>query len=400
MAYKRKRSTTRAPSRYRRRRSYRYRRTGLSRPARSYRRKKTMSRRRKKVPISKFVLAQLDPFSDKVAGVKIPDSNTQPSATVVVEDEFALATGLGETANCQAFRPFCSGMNVLSTWASPTSWTWTSGFGNASNSSKINSITNNHRLVRTCAYGIRISCALAPNNVTGYVHICLAPMSDFGATTWSLPNNVSEMQNSPFYKRYPLAVLTNKPLKVVSKIIDENAYRYYGPSALEDGPVPNTQLGSMYLQHSGWSPIVVAVTGVSAQTTAVSVESILHLETIPLVSSAVSTSPAAASSGSQMDLASSVSSGSAAGHLEGTNKPTGAPQGGYADWIMDYANQLYEHGQRAIDYVADGELARNFSALDNATRDRVRQQLLERGIELAAGYLGLGQKANRPLLTG
>ena len=109
MAYKRKTgSRSRAPSRYRRRRSYRYRRSGLSRPARTYRRKRTMSRRRKKVPISKFVLAQLDPFSDKVAGVKIPDSNTQPSATVIVEDEYALTTGATYGTAVNAYRSLLS----------------------------------------------------------------------------------------------------------------------------------------------------------------------------------------------------------------------------------------------------------------------------------------------------
>ena len=392
MAYKRKTgSRSRAPSRYRRRRSYRYRRTGVSRPARSYRRKRTMSRRRKKVPISKFVLAQLDPFSDKVAGVKIPDSNTQPSATVIVEDEYALTTGATYGTAVNAYRPFVSSQQVVpATIDSATGWTWAVGYGGANNSSKYNSITSNHRLIRPCAYGIRITCALAPNNVTGYVHVCLAPMSDYNNATWTMPTTIAEMQNSPFYKRYPLAVLTQKPLKVVSKIIDENGFRYIAANSTSD-----TNSAVMSLHHSGWTPIIVAVSGVSVNTTAVSVESILHLETIPFANSAVSTSAAAPSNGAQMDLASSVSSGSNAAHLEGTTPP----QGGYMEWLSDAANSAVQSGRSVIDYVADSEFARQWTAMDNAARDRARQFLLERGLELAMGYLGVGG-ANRPLLTG
>lgn len=392
MAYKRKTgSRSRAPSRYRRRRSYRYRRTGASRPARSYRRKRTMSRRRKKVPISKFVLAQLDPFSDKVAGVKIPDANTQPSATAIVEDEYALTTGATYGTAVNAYRPFVLGQQVApATINSATGWSWAGSYGGTNNSSKYLSITSNHRLIRTCAYGVRITCALAPNNVTGYVHVCLAPMSDFSNTTWTLPTSISEMQNSPFYKRYPLAVLTQKPLKVVAKIIDENGFRYIASNAS-----PDAQATAMTLQHSGWTAICVAVSGVSVNTTAVSVESLLHLETIPFADSAVSTSPAAPSNGSQMDLASSVSSGSNAASLEGTT----SPQGGYTEWLSDAANSAIQSGRSVIDWVADSELARQWTALDNAARDRARQALLERGLELAMGYLG-GGGANRPLLTG
>lgn len=390
MAYKRKRSTTRAPSRYRRRRSYRYRRTGVSRPARSYRRKKTMSRRRKKVPISKFVLAQLDPFSDKVAGVKIPDANTQPSATVIVEDEWALTTGATYGTSVYAFRPFVKG-NVVApaTINSAVSWTWDVTYLGATDSSKIGSVQTNHRLVRPCAHGVRLTCALSPNNVTGYVHVCLAPMSDYNNSTWTFPNSVSDMQNSPFYKRYPLAILTQKPLKVVSKIIDENGFRYHAPASLQDDVAAR-----MNLHHSGWANIVVAVTGVALNTTAVSVESILHLETIPSLSSAIGTSPAAASSGTQMDLASSISSGSTASHLEGTTSPTG----GYMEWLTDAANSAIQSGRNAIDFVAESEFGRRWTAMDNAARDRARQYLLERGLELALGVVGGG--ANRPLLTG
>ena len=344
MAYKRKTgSRSRAPSRYRRRRSYRYRRSGLSRPAGSYRRKRTMSRRRKKVPISKFVLAQLDPFSDKVAGVKIPDSNTQPSATAIVEDEWALTTGATYGTQVVALRPFVANTAVAPvSVTSASAWTWDTGYGGTSNSSKMASVQSNNVLVRPCAFGVRISCALAPNNVTGYVHICLAPQNDLGNNTWSFPATISAMQNSPFYKRYPLAVLTQRPLKVVAKILDENAYRYISPT----GTLDQSPSNSMALHHSGWAPIVVAVTGVALSTTAVSIESILHLETIPSTSSPTGVSPAANDSSLQREMATNVANSTPAGRLEGGSgsggylnlsvpRPVSEFLGGYRDWETD-----------------------------------------------------------------
>lgn len=404
MAYKRSRGRSRAPSRYRRRRSYRYRRTNTTRPARSYRRRRVATRRtRKKMPVSKFVLAQLDPFSDKVAGVKIPDSNTQPSATAIVEDEWALTTGATYGTQVLALRPFVANTAVAPvSVTSATAWTWDASFGGTSNSSKMASVQSNNVLVRPCAFGARISCALAPNNVTGYVHICLAPQNDLGNNTWSLPATISAMQNSPFYKRYPLAVLTQRPLKVVAKILDENAYRYISPT----GTLDQSPSNSMALHHSGWAPIVVAVTGVALSTTAVSIESILHLETIPNTSSPTGVSPAANDSSVQREMATNVANGTPAGRLEGSGKSSedvfmsSAGSGsGQLSVLGEGIRSVYSTAGDLMDRWYETEIYQQYHSAEESARAQARQYLQDNGLQMLLNYFG-ANRGNVPLLTG
>lgn len=175
--------------------------------------------------ISKFTLAQLDPFSEKVYGVKIPDVNTQPSSTVVVEDETALATGALETLAVSMYRPTVSRYEAKGIFATATSWTWAAAYGNANDSSRLSAIVANNTAIRICAHGVRLTSALAPTSVTGFVHIAVVTENEFGNTTWSVPTTIAQMQTAQWYKRIPLAVLTQKPYKVVNKILDHNAFR-------------------------------------------------------------------------------------------------------------------------------------------------------------------------------
>jgi len=406
MAYKRTRARTRAPSRYRRRRSYRYRRTNTSRPARSYRRRRmTRSRPRKKVPVSKFVLAQLDPFSDKVAGVKIPDANTQPSATAIVEDEWPVTSGVTYGTQVVALRPFVKKMAVApATINSASSWSWDVSYGGATDSSKAGTITSNNILVRPCAFGVRASCALSPNNVTGYIHICLAPQNDYGKTTWSYPLSISDMQNSPFYKRYPLAVLTQRPLKVVAKILDENAFRYSSALAPDEANATD-----MSLHHSGWAAVLIAVTGVStaSATTSVSLESILHLETIPSTASAIGTSPAANDSSVQREMATNVANGTPAGRLEGSGKSSedvnmssaGSGSGSYGFSLGEAVKSMYLTAGDLQDRWYATELYQQYHLAEESARAQARQYLSDNGLNLLLQYFG-ANRGNVPLLTG
>lgn len=398
MAYKRTRARSRAPSRYRRRRSYRYRRTNTSPPYRRYRRKTTTRRRsKKKMPVSKFVLAQLDPFSDKVAGVKIPDANTQPSATVVCEDEWALTVGATGTNVC-GLRVMPKGTRIAtSTVVDATTWTWPINYGGTTNSSKYTTIEANHNLIRPCAYGIRISCAMSPNNVTGYVHVCLVANASV-STTWPFPTTIAEMQNSPFYKRYPLATLTSRPLKVVGKIIDENAFRYVDPAFTSEEIVNNAG----FIQQNGWTPILVAVTGVSSGVTAVSIEQIVHYETIPSVSSAIGTSPAAANNGQQLELGTNVSSGSSAANLEGTGDVTmsTAGSGSGTGWsLYEGIRTVYDAGGNLLENWYNTDIYQQYHNAEESARSDVRQYLTDHGLEMLLQYFG-ANRGNAPLLTG
>lgn len=299
------------------RKTYRRRRTPARRTSRrSYRRRaptrRRRSMRRKPMAISKFTLAQLDPFSEKVAGVKIPDVNTQPSATVVAEDEWAITTGGTYGTQAAVFRPTLNSNIVNGTTSSSTVWSWTAGYAGASQSSKYLGIYNNNSLIRICAHGIRLTSALAPTSVTGYVHIAIVVHSNFSASTWDYPISIEQMQTSQWYKRIPLAVLTQKPYKVVNKILDSNGFRYFDPQSDLISSATDVEL-----QSAGWADIMVAVSGVPLNTNAISVESIVHYETIPSNGSALTTSPAAPASSASVEQATNVANATPAVHEEG-----------------------------------------------------------------------------------
>lgn len=340
MAYRRKTTRRKAPAR---RRSYR-RRSSYRRRAPARRRRVT---KKKRMPISKFTLAQLDPFSEKVAGVKIPDVNTQPSSTVVVEDEFSISTGGTYGSSAIMLRPTLVSTSVSSTPISQTAWSWSAGFGGGSNSSKATTVQANNTVVRVCAHGVRLTSALAPTSVTGFVHIAIVTETDFSNTTWSTPQTIADMQTSQWYKRIPLAVLTQKPYKVVNKILDPNAFRYFDPrSDLA------AQATDMTLHTSGWANILIAVTGVAINTTAISCESILHYETLPSAGSAQTVTPAASASSAAVEQATNVANSTPAVHEEGMFQNVLA---GAAEALGEYGNNVYSatlEGARNAGYNA------------------------------------------------
>lgn len=315
---------------------------------RSTRRRPT-TRRRKTVPISKFTLAQLDPFSEKVAGVKIPDVNTQPSSTVVVEDEIALSVDAIYGSGVRMVRPTLQALYVApSTISSPTTWSWSSGYGGTGNSSKRDTISNNNTAIRVCSHGLRITSALAPTSVTGFVHIAVVTESEFGKTTWSTPTSIADMQTSQWYKRIPLAVLTQKPFKIVNKILDHNAFRYFAPlSDLADTAT------DMTLHTSGWANILIAVTGAPISATVLSIENIVHLETLPSPGSAQTVTPAAAASSAAVEQATNVANSSPAVHEEGN------------DFMNEAVNALQGYGQTLYEASVEGARAAGYNAIQS-----------------------------------
>lgn len=338
MAYTRKVVRRRKKTPYKRR-SYTRRRAPT--------RRRRVTRRRKSMPISKFTLAQLDPFAEKVAGVKIPDVNTQPSSTVVVEDEFNV--NMGPTYTCMAvmLRPTLSNAFVAGNPNSPQSWTWTALYGGGSDSSKLATIVGNNTAIRVCSHGVRLTCSQAPTSVTGFVHIAIVTESEYNKTSWSTPQLISQMQTSQWYKRIPLAILTQKPFKVVNKILDHNGFRYFDPAS--DLASTATDLT---LHTSGWANIMIACTGVPINTTPVSIESILHLETLPSPGSAQTVTPAANASSAAVEQATNVANSTPAVHEEGMFNDLFSEAYNAA---AGFGNQLYDasiHGAREAGYQA------------------------------------------------
>ena len=255
--------------RYPRRRSVRKRRMTFRTRARRP--------RRRVHHLSKFVLANIDPFNVDCVGAKIPDSNTFPSHGFRVDDSL---TGVAADANglrAYAFLPTLKNQFVSHTAASASTWTWSAAYGGGTDSTRLSAIDSGYELFRPVAHGVKISCPGAPTAVTGNVHVAIVAVSEWGATTWAFPTSISMMSNGMFYRKYPLAQFTQQSLSIVNKFLDVTSSRYIDPSSDGIGPTTNDN----NLQTNGWAAIVIVVEGAGAGNTVLEVENVLHIEAIP-----------------------------------------------------------------------------------------------------------------------
>lgn len=242
--------------------------------------------------LTKFELAQINPFDKRALGVKIPDSNTQPSDTFIAEDRFTVTSAATDLAKAIAFAPLLSQTSFASTDSTSVAWTWGTYAASATASNYWTDATSNFVGVRPCGHGVKLSSPLAPTTATGFVHICLYPMSTANVTTPELPLNLSQMTSLPSYRRFTIASLTQKSVTIVNKFIDVTAQRYYDTDVLFSSSGNTTSLLSFQL---GWCVIVVATEGAPLNTVSISAEQIVHYEALPKFSSTLtmSSSPAA-----------------------------------------------------------------------------------------------------------
>lgn len=237
------------------------------------------ARKRAYVRLPKFVLAQTNPFNREVYGVRVPDDNTAPSSSFYSYDDQALlpVTTTGNAIGAY-FYPNASYLGVTASTAtsSTVGWpaTWTGMIANP----KATAISNTYELVRPVAHAIKLSCSLAPTSVTGFVHVALFAISTYQASGWNseLPNNVSQMQDLPGYKRFTLAQLTQNPIVVTNRFLDTTAFRYTDPTS---GEVASTNPGEFHAPGS-WMGILVICEGHGQVITSspLQVETICHFE--------------------------------------------------------------------------------------------------------------------------
>jgi len=329
-------------SRNRRRRPYRrYQRASytpvLRQPAPVRRRRTTTTRRSttraskcsctsELTPGDRYVYAQIDPFDPRSRGAKIPDSATMPSVPVTTSQLYALNLATGTDVKCWAFYPSMTS-SIVDTTGGPSSWTWTPSFGGASAWSKRNDFASSFEMARPVAHGIRLSSLQPPTTATGFVHIAIAVEAYNGVSTWPFPTTIAGLSDYPIYHRITLASLTQSPVTIINKFIDEVSFRY---SASDTNVAANA--GVMEFQTPlGWAAILIAVEGVNS-TNPLSCEMILHQEALPKSTGVLGGSPAAASSPSTLAAAASVSSHQEAVHTE-------AGQQSYIERGLEFARQ-------------------------------------------------------------
>jgi len=320
MAYRRRssRSYARAPRRYRpsSRRTSRSTVTVRAVAARPSTSKGTriptglqsVSKTIRKIP---FLMAQIDPFLPVVRGVKVPDANTMESSTVQIQDETTLNT-VSTQVNGWIFNPSVTSYVVPGT-SGAGSWTWPAAFAGGLDVATLASFQAQNTGTRVVAHGIRLSSLLAPTTVTGFVHVAVYAPATFGAPTWPFPTTIAAMRDLPHYRKVTLASLTQSPLTIVNKFLDQTAFRYISTDETFGG-WNNTGRSAFQITHS-WASIIVAIEG-APTASALGVEVIQHHETLTRAGQSNGSSPAAPPQPSVMNSAANIAADTQATHFE------------------------------------------------------------------------------------
>lgn len=256
-------------------------------------RRKTTTRKSRKCecPVSpqldsgqKWLLAQVDPFEPKVAGAKIPDANSVPSIGYPMNELSAPASTLVGEVQCVALLPAVTN-SIITATSGAGAWTWAINWGGATNWTERASVVQGIELTRPVAHGVRVSCPNAPTTTTGFLHIAVAFESFNNVSTWPWPTTVAGLSAYQFYKRVTLASLTQSPITVINKFIDDSAFRYTtSDRADHPGAAATPDLQFQFQTPYSWGAILIAFEG-AATTTPISIESVLHQEGIPKNSS-------------------------------------------------------------------------------------------------------------------
>lgn len=333
-------------------------------------------------PSAKFAMSQLDPFDLAVTGAKIPDSNTIPSISNTDVDIIPLTSLSNGSITAWAFRPqytwavlntsYLPGPPAVITWGATLS-------AQAQNRTKRERYVAQCELTRPVAHAIRISSPVAPTAATGFVHLGLATESIFGQSTWAYPTTVSQMAGLQFYKRVTLASLTQSPLTVINKWIDETGFRYSAPQADQKSGV-----AAEFQTDYGWAAIIVMAEGVGIDVNFLSVEHMLISEAIPQRDAVFIGSTAAPNSPGTMAAVSQMATTQEPFHTE-------AEQESYiARGVNAVAQGAAAAGQQVFSTVAAPLLQRFGSSVVNAGANALYYAATGRG-----GIVGVNSNPNR-----
>lgn len=238
--------------------------------------------------LSRFVRAQIDPFTDAVNGCKIPDCNTYPSTPLRVEDVYPATSSDANGVIVYGVLPLLKNTFVNGTSASASTWTWSAAYGGGVDSKKAAAIDTQFELYRPVAHGLKINCSGAPTTVTGNVHVAVYAFSDFGATTWTMPTSIDMLTGCLYYNKWSLATLTQQSVTIVNKFLDCTSTKYIDPASTCVGNATNIQF-----QNIGWACILVVVEGAPANTKLLNLENVIHIEALTKADGIATSTPAA-----------------------------------------------------------------------------------------------------------
>ena len=305
------------------------------------------------------------------------------SDTALCTDEYSFTITTGTNVKCVAFNPALTSTVVPSTEGAGA-WTWAAAFAGGVDVAQLANITAASTAYRTVSHGIRISSTLAPTTATGFVHIAVYAPSTYGASTWPYPTTLSQMRDLPFYRKVTLASLTQSPLTVVNKFLDQTAFRYSATDELAAG-FNNTGRGQFQIAHS-WSTIFVAVEGAPSASNALGIEMILHTETLSKAGATNSSSPAAPGNSRLMESAAHMAANTEASHFESEQgslyqRATDAVSEG----LQAGAENIAEWGAGVLRHATERAVYTGAGMLFNAVAARVGTQNVNGQYRLTEG---------------
>ena len=314
----------------------------------------SVSKTIRKIP---FLMAQIDPFLPVVRGVKVPDANTMESGTVQVQDEATLNT-VATQVNGWIFNPALTSYVVPGT-SGAGSWTWPATYGGGLDVSTLAQFQAAYTATRCVAHGIRLSCLLAPTTVTGFVHVAVYAPGTFGAPTWPFPTTIAAMRDLPHYRKVTLASLTQNPLTVVNKFLDQTAFRYIDSNETNAG-YNNSSRMVFQVTHS-WASIIVAIEG-APTASALGVEVVQHHEALARAGTSNGSSPAAPPQPAVMNAAANIAADAQATHFESEQgsvfqQASDAVQNGVRAGAENVLNAAAPHLGRMAEHAVYGATA-------------------------------------------
>lgn len=394
MVYARSRTNIRKPRRSTRRRAPVRRRAYVRR--RTYRRRPRTYPKKgctEMTPAVKFSLAQADPFEPQVLGAKIPDSNTIPSIANADTDLISIpAPSTAGFLTALAFCPSYYSAVITPTQVSSSVIDWNTY--SVAQRSKYTQFYQTVEAYRPVAHALRLTSALAPTSTTGFVHIGIDVESRVSnrasGSGPDFPISLAEMAGLAYYKRVTLASLTQSPLTVVNKWIDDTAFRYDDPRSQYtwSSSATSTPAPSFLSFQQSWGVIIVMIEGAPTGANPLSVEHLLLTECQPQKSAFILGTQAAPYSPGLMGATSSMVS-------EGDFAHTEAEQDGFvAKSVNHLVNGLVEQGTHLYNEYAPPVL--------NAIGHRLGQTAMNIGMQAVLGVAGIGgvnNNANRLMLA-
>lgn len=222
-----------------------------------------------------FIIANMNPFLPEAFNARVPDASTAPSSSITLREEAQL-TGSNATNLLGLYSmPGNNAAYVSATQVNASTVSWGAAYGtNGVSWTRLSSLVANYNTVRPVAHGMRLTCPLPPNSAAGFVHVALYGMSTYNQATWELPTTVAGMRDLPSYKKMTLASLTQHPLIVVNKFLDQTAFRYTDTNSMEQA---QTNSNEFHIPHS-WMGILVMVDGHGTTSPCLDFEVIMHGE--------------------------------------------------------------------------------------------------------------------------